>query len=143
MKFFGKSANRTSLPFIFKVRTMPVKIIISPAKKMMQEQDFLEYQNLPVFLEQTEKLRKILRAMPITELKQLLQCNDSIATLNYNRYQAMNLTHDLSPAIPVSYTHLGPHTVHGHYTAQTAHAAGPKSPAACGGAPRQSASTGE
>lgn len=98
-----------------------MKIIISPAKKMKQEQDFLEYQNIPIFLEETEKLRKILRAMPTAELKQLLQCNDSIAALNYDRYQAMNLTHNLSPAIlsydGIQYQYMAPQVFEAPYFA--------------------------
>ena len=88
---------------------------------MKQEQDFLEYQNIPIFLEETEKLRKILRAMPTAELKQLLQCNDSIAALNYDRYQAMNLTHNLSPAIlsydGIQYQYMAPQVFEAPYFA--------------------------
>lgn len=68
-----------------------MKIIISPAKKMHMNHDFLAPRNTPVFIDRARQLSAHLRSLPYEELKGLFVCNDEIATLNYNRYQAMDL----------------------------------------------------
>ena len=76
-----------------------MKIIISPAKKMNVDNDSLVYQDLPVFLAQTEKLCSKLQSMSYDELKNLWKCNDKIATVNVERLQHMDLRKNLTPAI--------------------------------------------
>lgn len=68
-----------------------MKIIISPAKKMMRE-DCLSYHQLPVFLDKTEKLMTYLKGLSYDELKKLLACNDKIAALNFERYAFIHFT---------------------------------------------------
>ena len=75
-----------------------MKIIISPAKKMMYE-DVISHKQLPVFLDKTELLMKYLKSLSYDELKKLLVCNDEIASLNYDRYANMYLHRNLTPAI--------------------------------------------
>lgn len=90
-----------------------MKIIISPAKKMKQEQEVVEPQTVPVFLSQTKRLKQYLQSLPYEALKDLLCCNDQIAQLNYERYQAMDLTRQLTPAIVafdgIQYQYMAPH----------------------------------
>lgn len=45
-----------------------MKIIISPAKKMMHE-DIISHKQLPVFLDRTERLMKYLKSLSYDELK--------------------------------------------------------------------------
>ena len=75
-----------------------MKIIISPAKKMKQEED-LDYRDLPVYLDRAEEIHALLKTCTLSECQALWKCNDAIATLNYERIQAMNLKGNLSPAL--------------------------------------------
>ena len=56
-----------------------MRIIISPAKKMKTDNDSISYRNLPVFINEAERLKEHLSAMSYDELKRLWSCNDSIA----------------------------------------------------------------
>ena len=68
-----------------------MRIIISPAKKMVGDTDTLPWRDLPLFLEDTRTLLERLRGMSYGELKALWGCNDSIARLNAGRLEAMDL----------------------------------------------------
>lgn len=75
--------------------------------------DFLEPRNTPAFIDRARRLVGYLRALPYEELKQLLACNDEIATLNYERYQSMDLDNDTTnPAIlcydGIQYKYMAP-----------------------------------
>lgn len=89
-----------------------MKIIISPAKKMNIDTDSFEVRKLPVFLENTKRLFKIMRDMSFEELKSLWGCNDKLAELNYNRLADMVLEKSLTPAIlsyeGLQYQHMSP-----------------------------------
>ena len=79
-----------------------MRIIIAPAKKMVVDTDSFNTDSLPIFLEQTERLKTVLQGMSFKELKALWKCNDSIAKLNAERLSNMDLRHRLTPAI-ISY----------------------------------------
>ena len=79
-----------------------MRIIISPAKKMVVDTDSFAVDGLPVFLEQTERLKAALQGMSPAELQALWKCNDAIAKLNVERLSAMDLRRRLTPAL-VSY----------------------------------------
>ena len=79
-----------------------MRIIIAPAKKMVVDTDSFAVDGLPVFLEQTERLKAALQRMSPSELQALWKCNDAIAKLNTERLSAMDLRRRLPPAI-VSY----------------------------------------
>ncbi|MGC7873422.1 peroxide stress protein YaaA [Desulfosporosinus sp. SYSU MS00001] len=89
-----------------------MKIIISPAKKMNMDADFLLPRNAPVFLEKTQTLKEYLQSLKYEELKKLLCCNDEIARLNYDRYQKMDLCVCTNPAIlaydGIQYKYMAP-----------------------------------
>jgi len=76
-----------------------MKIIISPAKRMIIDTDSLDYYQLPQFIEDTEVLLAYLRELSYEKLKLIWKCSDKIATLNYERIQKMNLYNDLTPAL--------------------------------------------
>ena len=88
-----------------------MKIIISPAKKMKSD-DGLPWQELPLFLEKTQRLLETLRAMPYDRLKALWKCNDSIAEENLRRLKTMDLRRNLTPAIlsyeGIQYRYMAP-----------------------------------
>ncbi len=76
-----------------------LKIIISPAKKMVVDADSLECMGMPAFIDKTELLKNELQSKTYAELKKLWACNDSIAELNYDRLHNMELTRNITPAI--------------------------------------------
>ena len=88
-----------------------MKIIMSPAKKMKSD-DGLPWQELPFFLEKTQRLLETLRAMPYNRLKALWKCNDSIAEENLRRLKTMDLRRGLTPAIlsyeGIQYRYMAP-----------------------------------
>ena len=87
-------------------------IIISPAKRMREDQDSLPWRDLPRFLPRTEQLLAALRGMSPAELKALWKCNDKIAEQNYRRFQEMDLTRNLTPAVTayegIQYQYMAP-----------------------------------
>ena len=76
-----------------------MKIIISPTKKMRVETDSLSWRDLPLFLDKTEQIYKVLQSTPANELQKIWKCNDKIAALNVERIQNMDLYHGLMPAV--------------------------------------------
>jgi len=97
---------------IWKMGNKPMKIIISPAKKMKVDSDSLAYQELPVFLSQTEQILLKLQQMSYDDLKKLWKCNDKIAALNTERLDTMDLRKNLTPAIlayeGIQYQYMAP-----------------------------------
>ena len=89
-----------------------MKIIISPAKKMNVVPDILPYKDLPVFINQADRLKQELQTYSLSELQKLFACNEKIAGLNYERYRTMNLYEMLSPAIlsyeGIQYQYMAP-----------------------------------
>lgn len=91
-----------------------MKIIISPAKKMVVDQDWLSHETMPVFLEEAEAIKKALQELSITELKKLYGANDQITQLNYERLAGMDLRKGLTPAVlayeGLQYQYMSPRT---------------------------------
>ena len=89
-----------------------MKIIISPAKKMICQPDLLEASSKPVFLEKTKQLLEYLKGLSYEEAKELWKCNDKIARLNYERIQTMHLDRNLTPALlsyeGIQYQYMAP-----------------------------------
>ena len=89
-----------------------MRIIIAPAKKMVVDTDSFAVDSLPQFLEQTEQLKAVLQGMSPKELQALWKCNDSIAKLNIERLEQMNLRRNLTPAIfsyeGIQYRYMAP-----------------------------------
>ena len=76
-----------------------MRIIISPAKTMNIDTDSLDYNELPVFIEDTKIILKYLKQLDYEKLKSIWKCSDKLAELNYNRIKNMNLYESLTPAI--------------------------------------------
>ena len=89
-----------------------MKIIISPAKKMVVDTDSFAVQCLPQFLSETEQLMAALQALTNHELQSLWKCNDTLAELNVERLRTMNLHSRLTPAIlayeGIQYRYMAP-----------------------------------
>lgn len=89
-----------------------MKIVISPAKKMNCVTDLLPYEGRPIFIKKAERLMYALQKYSLPQLQKLFACNESIARLNYERYQHMNLYQTLSPAIlsyeGIQYQYMAP-----------------------------------
>ena len=76
-----------------------MRIILSPAKKMVYDPDAPNPQELPQFLNRTQRLLDRLRGMSPEELQALWQCNDKIAAQNVERLAHMDLCRALTPAV--------------------------------------------
>ena len=89
-----------------------MRIIIAPAKKMVVDTDSFAVDSLPQFLEQTERLKTVLQSMSPMELQSLWKCNDSIAKLNLERLEQLDLRRSLTPAIiayeGIQYRYMAP-----------------------------------
>lgn len=89
-----------------------MKMILSPAKKMNEDPDTLEYTELPEYLEQAEEILRWLQSKSYEELKKLWKCNDSIAQQNFKRLESMELRRRLTPAVlsyeGIAYQYMAP-----------------------------------
>ena len=89
-----------------------MKIIISPAKKMQVQNDWMVHKQLPVFLDKTEILMNLLKEKTPEELQKLWMCNDRIAQVNLKRLKSMDLRQQLTPALlaydGIQYTYMAP-----------------------------------
>lgn len=89
-----------------------MRIIIAPAKKMVVDTDSFAVDDLPQFLEQTERLKAVLQTMSPKELQGLWKCSDAIAKLNVERLDHMDLHRNLTPAIlsyeGIQYRYMAP-----------------------------------
>ncbi len=89
-----------------------IKVIISPAKKMVVDLETIEPYGLPRFIDETQCLMRELQRRNIEELKELWKCNDKITEENYGRLEKMDLCKDLTPAIlsydGIQYKYMAP-----------------------------------
>lgn len=89
-----------------------MRIIIAPAKKMVVDTDSFAVDDLPQFIEQTEQLKAVLQGMSSKDLQTLWKCNNSIAKLNIERLEQMDLRRNLTPAIlsyeGIQYRYMAP-----------------------------------
>ena len=76
-----------------------MKIILSPAKKIITDTDSIAPDGLPEFIEKTTEIQSWLKSKSKEELKDIWKCNDKIAEQNFNRLGNMNLYQMLSPAV--------------------------------------------
>lgn len=89
-----------------------MRIIISPAKKMVRDPEGLPAEGLPRFIGEAERLRAALCALSDEELRELWKCSDALAGLNVERLRNMDLRRDLAPAVfayeGIQYRYMAP-----------------------------------
>ena len=76
-----------------------MKIILSPAKKMIADTDNIAPVELPAFIDKTAEILGWMKSKSKEELKAIWKCNDKILEQNFNRLENMNLYQMLTPAV--------------------------------------------
>ena len=89
-----------------------MRIIISPAKKMVEGTDSLPPEGLPELIDRAEVLRDWIRGLTYDEQKALWACSDAIAEQNAERFEHMDLRRNLTPALlaydGIQYSYMAP-----------------------------------
>lgn len=79
---------------------------------MKQDTDTLECRGMPVFLQEAEYLKEFMKKLEYQQAKELWNCNDRIAALNYERFARMDLSRHLTPALlsyeGIQYQYMAP-----------------------------------
>lgn len=76
-----------------------MKIIISPTKQMVAETDSFLAESKPLYIKEASQILNSLQALTYEEAKQLWKCNDTLATVNFERLRNMQLDKQLSAAV--------------------------------------------
>lgn len=76
-----------------------MQIIISPAKKMLVDQDSFEVKTMPQLLEKTRELEKYLKSRTRDELQKLWHASDKITAEGVKQLENMDLKNNLTPAL--------------------------------------------
>ena len=89
-----------------------MRLIISPAKKMLVDTDSLAWQDLPALLERTERLRARVAGLSYVDQKRLWACSDAIARKAHEAFAEMDRRHGLTPALMayegIQYVYMAP-----------------------------------
>ena len=89
-----------------------MKIILSPAKQMKVNTDFLSKTGEPVFLDDTKEILAWLKGKNREELKEIWKCNDKLTDENVRRIKDMDLYNGLTPALlsyeGIAYQYMAP-----------------------------------
>ena len=89
-----------------------MRIIISPAKKMVTDPGAPQPCDLPTFLHDAETLKCWINALTYREQKALWRCSDAIARKSADRFAHMDLTSGLTPALlaydGIQYSYMAP-----------------------------------
>ena len=92
-----------------------MKIILSPAKKMITDTDSIEPVALPELIDMTTEVLSWLKDKSKEELKAIWKCNDKILEQNYHRLENMNLYSMLTPAVlsydGIAFQYMAPYCV--------------------------------
>ncbi|MFT9214472.1 peroxide stress protein YaaA [Liquorilactobacillus ghanensis] len=76
-----------------------MKIVISPAKKMVTDDEF-DCSSQPPFLAESQRLLDWLQSLSYQEIKSVWRCSDKLAQLNYRNLMSLELNQPpLTPAI--------------------------------------------
>ncbi|EFM39689.1 hypothetical protein HMPREF0379_0578 [[Eubacterium] yurii subsp. margaretiae ATCC 43715] len=88
-----------------------MKIIISPAKKMVEDKESLLPKDEPIFINEAKELLNYLQSLNFDSAKKLLATNEKITLQNMERFANMNLASSLTPAIfaydGIQYQYMG------------------------------------
>ena len=90
-------------------------LLISPAKRMVEDPDGLPPEGAPQFLPQAERLAAALRAMTPRQLQTLWRCSDAVARQSLEQMEALDLRRRLTPALlayrGIQYQYLAPNVL--------------------------------
>ncbi|MGN0160852.1 MAG: peroxide stress protein YaaA, partial [Lachnospiraceae bacterium] len=64
-----------------------MRIILSPAKKMNENQDIIDPLGIPEYVNQTQEILLWLRSQTREDLQKMWKCNDKIAQQNFERLE--------------------------------------------------------
>jgi len=75
--------------------------LLSPAKKLNEEDQVVDNCSSPIFVEDSEKLIKSLRKYNPKKLSKLMKLSDALSELNVNRYEDWDIDHTqkVNPAV--------------------------------------------
>ena len=76
-----------------------MKIIVSPAKTMVENSDSYIGGSVPTYIDYSLILLDEIRKKSYEEMKEIWKCNEKIAKENFDRFKDMNLQGSLTPAI--------------------------------------------
>ena len=76
-----------------------MKIVVSPAKTMIENTDCYIGSSVPTYIDKSKILLEEIRQRSYEELKEIWKCNEKIANENFDRFKNMNLQGSLTPAI--------------------------------------------
>lgn len=89
-----------------------MKIIISPSKKMIVNNETFAYEALPQYLEETTLLLNAMHQLSYSGAKRLWNCSDKLAEDNYQWLQELDLKCQLTPALltfsGIQYQYMAP-----------------------------------
>ncbi|MFC6322639.1 peroxide stress protein YaaA [Companilactobacillus baiquanensis] len=89
-----------------------MKIIISPAKKMVVDTDSFDYEQLPQYLDKSKLILKEMRKLTYKEAKKLWRCSDKLAEANFQWLQELEISNHLTPALlafsGIQYQYMAP-----------------------------------
>jgi cytoplasmic iron level regulating protein YaaA (DUF328/UPF0246 family) len=85
-----------------------MKVILSPAKSINDQVDFIDIEySQPIFQEESAQLIKKLSKLSQRQIKKLMSVSDQIAELNYNRFQSWSLPFTKENSKPAAYIFTG------------------------------------
>ncbi|APR06799.1 hypothetical protein FAM21834_00525 [Lentilactobacillus parabuchneri] len=89
-----------------------MKVIISPAKKMVVNLDDFDVLGLPMYLDQATEILAALRQLSYDQLKQLWHASEKLTQASYDQLQQIDLHQRLTPAIlsfsGIQYQYMAP-----------------------------------
>lgn len=87
-----------------------MKIVLSPAKKMIVHNDDFTYRQKPQYEQEAKQLYNLLKDLSFEELKEVYQCSNRLVRENQERLKHFSFTQNLSPAVfsyvGLAYQHL-------------------------------------
>lgn len=76
-----------------------IRILISPTMRMKEDNEAFPHQQLPMLLNDTQRLLDYLKSLEYGKIKRVWKCSEKLAELNYERIHSMDLHKKLTPAI--------------------------------------------
>ena len=89
-----------------------MQIIISPAKKMIVDEENFLPMSTPRYLQDTDQILQVMHALSYADVQNLWHTSDKLTKENYQNLQHMDLQHPLTPAIlsysGIQYQYMAP-----------------------------------